>query len=60
MDKKTMEIGICSGLVLIMILAMLGVRFSLPQDATAYGYVAAMVLFMILMSGAGLKLIYEK
>lgn len=57
MDKKSMEIGYSTGLVLLLIILMIGIQLAVPQSLRPTGFVAAMALFMLLMAAAGMKLI---
>ncbi len=56
MEKKLMEIGLSTGLVLLMALMMLVVRLALPEGIRATGFALVVLIFMILMGLAGFKL----
>jgi len=51
-----MEIGLSTGLVLLMALMMLVVRLALPEGIRATGFALVVLIFMILMGLAGFKL----
>lgn len=51
-----MEIGLSTGLVLLMALMMLVVRLALPEGIRSEGFALVVLIFMILMGLAGFKL----
>jgi hypothetical protein len=55
-EKKWLEIGISTGLVLLMIALMLVVQLTLPFEARSAGFALVMLLFMAAMGFAGVKL----
>jgi hypothetical protein len=55
-EKKWLEIGISTGLVLLMIALMLMVELMAPIGAKSTGFVLVMLLFMVAMGFAGVKL----
>ncbi len=57
MEKKHLEIGISTGLVLLMIALLLLVQMIAPAGTRAAGFALAMLLYMILMGFAGVKLL---
>jgi hypothetical protein len=57
MDKRSMEIGVSTGLVVLLILMILAAQIVLPEAFRPAGFVAALALFMIMMSGAGIRLL---
>jgi uncharacterized protein YhhL (DUF1145 family) len=57
LEKKHLEIGISTGLVLLMIALMLLVQLTAPPGTKAAGFAFIMLLFMILMGLAGVRLI---
>lgn len=57
MKKNWLEIGISTGLVLLMIVLILAVALAAPEGFRSAGYAVVMLLFMILMGFAGIKLI---
>jgi hypothetical protein len=57
MEKKHLEIGISTALVLLMVAAMLAVEMVAPFGTKSPGFVIIMLLFMIAMGFAGVKLI---
>jgi hypothetical protein len=57
MDKKHLEIGISTGLVLLMIALMLLVQIVAPPGTKGAGFALVMLLYMILMGLAGVKLL---
>lgn len=60
MDKKWLEIGISTGLVLMTIALMLVMQLLAPPGLRPAGFALATLLFMILMGWAGVKLIDVK
>lgn len=57
MKKNWLEIGISTGLVLMMIMLILAVALAAPEGFRSTGYAVVMLLFMILMGFAGIRLI---
>lgn len=55
-EKKWLEIGISTGLVLLMIVLLLVVELMAPIGAKSIGFVLVMLLFMVAMGFAGVKL----
>ncbi len=55
-EKKWLEIGISTGLVLLMIALMLMVQLTVPVEARSAGFALVMLLFMVAMGFAGVKL----
>jgi hypothetical protein len=60
MDKKWLEIGISTGLVLLTIALMLVMQLLAPPGLRPAGFTLATLLFMILMGWAGVRLIDVK
>ena len=57
MNKKMMyEIGMSTGLVLLMIALILGVQLAFPEDIRSAGFAVTVLLFMVAMGLAGVKL----
>ena len=56
MIKKWLEIGISTGLVLLMIFLMLAVQLAFPEELRSQGFVLVVLLFMVSMGFAGIKL----
>jgi hypothetical protein len=56
-DKKWLEIGASTGLVLLMILLMIAVQMVAPAELRAPGIVLVMLLFMASMGLAGTRLL---
>jgi hypothetical protein len=54
--KKWLEIGISTGLVLLMIFLMLAVQLAFPEELRSQGFVLVVLLFMVSMGFAGIKL----
>jgi len=54
--KKWLEIGISTGLVLLMIALMLAVQIAAPAGLKSQGFVLIVLLFMLAMGFAGIKL----
>jgi hypothetical protein len=57
MEKKHLEIGVSTGLVLLMIALLLLVQMVAPLGSRAAGFAFTMLLFMILMGLAGARLL---
>lgn len=60
MIKKWLEIGISTGLVLLMIVLLLAAQLALPEGLRSQGFVLIMLLFMVAMGLAGVKLMDVK
>jgi hypothetical protein len=56
-EKKWLEIGISTGLVLLMIALLLVVELMAPVGAKSVGFVLVVLFFMVAMGFAGVKLI---
>lgn len=56
MEKKWLEIGVSTGLVLLMILLMIAVQQAAPAEFRSPGIVLVMLLFMASMGLAGIRL----
>jgi len=54
--KKYLEIGLSTGLVLIMIILILGAQLILPAEERGSSIAIIILLFMVAMGIAGLKL----
>lgn len=57
MEKKWLEIGISTGLVLLMIVLLLVVQLTAPPGARSSGFALVMLLFMVAMGFAGVRLL---
>jgi hypothetical protein len=57
MEKKHVEIGMSSGLVISMIALLLVVQMTAPLGVRSAGFVIVMLLFMMAMGLAGVKLL---
>jgi hypothetical protein len=55
--KNWLEIGISSGLVLIMIVLILGAQMALPAELRSSGIALIVLLFIVAMGLVGLKLV---
>ncbi len=55
-EKKWLEIGVSTGLVLLMIVLMLVVQLMAPVEAKSSGFALVMLLFMAAMGFAGVRL----
>jgi hypothetical protein len=55
-EKKWLEIGTSTGLVLLMIALMLVVQLTVPFEARSAGFAMVMLLFIVAMGFAGVKL----
>jgi hypothetical protein len=55
-EKKWLEIGISTGLVLTMIALMLVVQLTVPFEARSAGFAMVMLLFIVAMGFAGVRL----
>jgi hypothetical protein len=58
--KKWLEIGISTGLVLLMIALMIVMQLSAPEALRSQGFALVMLLFMVTMGFAGVKLMDVK
>lgn len=56
MSKKSLEIGMSCGLVFLMIALMIVVQMAAPEPLRPAGFVLAVLAFILLMGGAGFKL----
>ena len=56
MNKKTLEIGVSTGLVLLMMVLILVVEMTFPIGLKSTGIALIVVLFMVAMGFAGVKL----
>jgi fucose permease len=54
--KKYLEIGLSTGLVLIMIILILGAQMILPAEDRSSGFALIILLFIVAMGIAGLRL----
>jgi hypothetical protein len=54
--KKWLEIGISTGLVLLMILMLVLVDLNVSGELQSVGFALVMLLFIIIMGFAGIKL----
>jgi hypothetical protein len=54
--KKWLEIGISTGLVLLMILMLVAVDLNVSGELQSVGFALVMLLFIIIMGFAGIKL----
>lgn len=57
MKKNWLEIGISSGLVLVMIVLILGAQMALPAELRSSGIALIVLLFIVAMGMVGLKLV---
>jgi hypothetical protein len=57
MEKKQLEIGISTGLVVSMIALMLIVQMAAPQGMRSAGFVIVVLFFMVVMGLAGVRLL---
>jgi hypothetical protein len=55
-EKKWLEIGVSTGLVLLMTLLMIAVQQAAPAEFRSPGIVLVMLLFMASMGLAGIRL----
>jgi hypothetical protein len=55
--KNWLEIGISSGLVLIMIVLILGAQMALPAELRSSGIALIVLIFIVAMGLVGLKLV---
>lgn len=56
MKKNWIEIGISTGLVLLMIALIVGVQIAFPAEFRSSGFALIVLLFMVAMGLAGVKL----
>jgi hypothetical protein len=56
-NKKTLEIGVSTGLVLLMIVLIMVVQMTFPIGLKSTGIALVVILFMVAMGFAGVKLI---
>ena len=57
MRKKSLEICASCGLVFLMIALMILVQIAAPEPLQSAGFVFAVLAFMLLMGGAGFRLL---
>lgn len=57
MEKKWLEIGVSTGLVLLMMIMMMAVQQAAPAEFRSPGVVLVMLLFMASMGLVGIKLL---
>ncbi len=56
MNKKYLEIGLSTGLVLLMIILILGAQMTLPTEERGSSFSIIILLFIVAMGIVGLKL----
>ncbi|AEB67802.1 MULTISPECIES: hypothetical protein [Methanothrix] len=56
MNKKYLEIGLSTGLVLLMIILILGAQMTLPTEERGSSFAIIILLFIVAMGIVGLKL----
>ncbi|GAB6265694.1 MAG: hypothetical protein STSR0001_11400 [Methanothrix sp.] len=56
MNKKYLEIGLSTGLVLLMIILILGAQMTLPTEERGSSIAIIILLFIVAMGIVGLKL----
>ncbi|HQI54112.1 MAG TPA: hypothetical protein PLM15_01740 [Methanothrix soehngenii] len=56
MKKKYLEIGLSTGLVLLMIILILGAQMTLPTEERGSSFAIIILLFIVAMGIVGLKL----
>jgi hypothetical protein len=56
-EKKWLEIGVSTGLVLLMTVLMIAVQQAAPAELRSPGIVLVMLLFMAFMGVAGIRLL---
>ena len=56
MKKKYLEIGLSTGLVLLMIILILGAQMTLPTEERGSSFSIIILLFIVAMGIVGLKL----
>jgi len=54
--KKYLEIGLSTGLVLLMIILILGAQMTLPTEERGSSFAIIILLFIVAMGIVGLKL----
>ncbi|HUI39328.1 MAG TPA: hypothetical protein VLY86_00195 [Methanothrix sp.] len=59
MNKKMLEIGMSTGLVLLMIVLILIVQMALPAGLKATGFALIVLLFIAAMGVVGIRLVDE-
>jgi hypothetical protein len=57
MEKKHLEIGISTSLVILMIAIMLAVQIVAPVSLRSTGFVFIMLAFMVVMGFVGVRLL---
>jgi hypothetical protein len=55
-NKKYLEIGLSTGLVLLMIILILGAQMTLPTEERGSSFAIIILLFIVAMGIVGLKL----
>lgn len=56
MSKKKIEIGVATGLVLMMIAMIVLIQIALPESLRSTGFILVILIYMVLMGAAGIKL----
>lgn len=56
-EKKWLEIGISTGLVILMIALLLVVQLTAPAEVRSSGFALVMLLFIVAMGFAGVRLL---
>ena len=56
MKKNWLEIGLSTGLVVLMIVIILGAQIALPAELRSSSFALIVMLFMVAMGLVGLKL----
>lgn len=59
MNKKMLEIGTSTGLVLVMIVLILIAQIALPAGLRSTGFVLTVLLFIVAMGVVGVRLVDE-
>ncbi len=59
MNKKMLEIGTSTGLVLLMIVLILIVQLALPVGLRPTGFALIVLLFMVAMGFVGVRIVDE-
>ena len=57
MKKNWLEIGLSTGLVVLMIVIILGAQIALPAELRSSSFALIVMLFMVAMGLVGLKLV---
>ncbi len=57
MNKKMLEIGTSTGLVLLMIVLILAAQLTLPSEIRSSGFALIVLAFIVAMGAVGLKLV---